>query len=285
MGESPPCLRMKKLIALITLTAMQATPAMAWVGGPWSGNTPDSHTEGLFGGTITMRNGSGMFRFTSFDTAQLGIFSTSMIYYKGITFLGSCQANIDFDSKDVFGITNGSAYNRSPAAVQQRSSPLNDNNPAWEPGRSTRALTTVAIPVSPIVNGAQVTPRITIPVTGGSGPVGIANTSWEGKITRSSPNVRFKCKGEASFIGDQPINFRIAVTEEPPLVNDPAIPLIIPGNLTGVQVDTGGNDPFPTPRNREKIRVYGSRLSYNVSASVGGQNGGLDGTGGGGFAF
>ena len=60
---------------------------------------------------------------------------------------------------------------------------------------------------------------------------------------------------------------------------------LTPGLLQEVEVDRGGNDPFPTPTNRVRIRVFGSRISYNVNASIGGLNAGVDGTGGGGFAF
>ena len=124
-SPSPPAKtgHMKKIIAFVTLAAFHASSAYAWVGGPWSSNTHDNHTTGLFGGTITMKNGSGIFRFSSTDTAQMGAFNSSMIYYKGVTFLGSCQANVDFNEKTVDGITNGSASNRSPASDSTADTP------------------------------------------------------------------------------------------------------------------------------------------------------------------
>jgi hypothetical protein len=283
--------RMKKFIAFVSIAALQGSSAFAWVGGPWSGGTHDNHTTGLFGGSITMPNGSGIFRFSSTETAQMGTFNTSMIYYKGVTFLGSCQANIDFDAKTVDGITNGSAYNRSPAPTQQRTSPINDNNPNWSPTTPGNTTPAVTVPLTPTIEAGAATPRtFTVPGGGVSGPIGIANTSWQGKITKMAPNVRFKAKGEAAFRGAEPTILRFTITEGPPFVDNrpptPPDPVnLTPGILQEVTVDRGGNDPFPNPRNRVKIRVMGSRLSYNVNVSTGGLNGGLDGTGGGGFAF
>ncbi len=281
---------MKKLIALITLVSMQATPALAWVGGPWSGNTWDGKPTGLFGGSITMKNGSGIFRFTSSESAQMGTFNSSMIYYKGVTFFGSCQANIDFDAKRVDGMTNGSAFNRNPGPAQNRTSPVVDNNPNFTPGGGAinQAFT---VPLTPTIVDDEATPN-TYQLTnaGSSGPVGIANTTWSGRLTSTKPNIRFKAKGEANFLGPQPVIQRITVK-----YNDPN-PLIesggdgqpltrIPNVLREVSVDRGGNDPFPEPANRVKIRVFGSRLSYNLFTPVGGTNGTVEGTGGGGFAF
>jgi len=278
---------MKKLIAIITMTAMQATPALAWVGGPWSGNTYSNSVTGTFGGSITMKNGSGIFRFSATESAQMGAFNTSMIYYKGITFFGSCQANLDFDSKTVDGMTNGSAYNRNPGPSQNRTSPIVDNNPNFNPGTGA-ANVAYTVPLQPsIIDGV---PTAATPYTlssiGGSGPVGIANTSWSGKLTRTEPNVRFKAKGEANFFGPQPVVQRMSVKYGPDVVRNETPPAtIVPGPVQEVTVDRGGNDAFPDPANRVKIRVFGSRISYGVSLSVGGTNGSVEGTGGGGFAF
>ena len=281
---------MKKLIAIITLMAMQATPALAWVGGPWSGNTYDGKTTGLFGGTITMKNGSGIFRFTSTETAQMGTYSSSMIYFKGITFFGSCQANIDFDAKTVDGITNGSAFNRNPGPAQNRTTPINDNNPSFLPGGGAAAQA-FTIPLTPTIVDDEATPNTSqLTATGASGPVGIANTSWTGRLTSTKPNVRFKAKGFANFHGPQPViqRFTVKYVEPNPLVESggDGQPLTrIPNVLSEVSVDRGGNDPFPEPVNQVKIRVFGSRLSYNLFTPVGGTNGTVEGTGGGGFAF
>ena len=207
---------MKRLIALLSGIALQLSPAMAHVGGPWSGNTYDNHTDGIFGGMITMRNGSGIFRFSATDTAQLGAFSSSMIYYQGITFFGSCSATIDWESKKISGVTNGSAFNRSPRPAQQQTAPINDNNPNWEPQRPGLAALTLNVPLSPIIVGDQITAR-TQPLAGlgATGPVGIANSHWSGKITKSKPTPKFEAKGQAAFVGARPLTLRFTIQEGP----------------------------------------------------------------------
>lgn len=96
---------MKKLIAFVSLASLQMTPLMAHTGGPWSNNLAESHTNGIFGGIMTGSNLSGTFRFTVTDTAQLGALNASAMYYKGVTYVGSCQADIDFDAKKISGMT------------------------------------------------------------------------------------------------------------------------------------------------------------------------------------
>lgn len=270
---------MKKLIAIVSVLALQASPAMAWVGGPWSAGTHDNHVTGIFGGMITMKNGSGIFRFSSDESAQLGAFNSSMIYYKGRTFLGSCQAHLDFDAKKVVGITNGSAYDRSPTQRRNQTSPLNDNDPNYTGGATTTSQ--ISIPLSPVVSeDGEVTPRTyTLSNINATGSVGIANTNWQGKITSTAPNIRFSASGEAAFLGAESQVFRITVREGE--TEDP----LIPGPLEEVSFDYGSNDPFPKPANVEKIKVIGSRVSYNTVASIGGLNNSITGTGGGAFNF
>jgi hypothetical protein len=137
------------------------------------------------------------------------------------------------------------------------------------------------------VAGEATPANFSLTSVGGSGPVGIANTSWSGKLTSTSPNVRFKAKGEANFLGPQPITQRMYATYGPdtiPPTGDP-VTAYVPGPVESVTVDRGGNDPFPEPQNRVKIRVFGARISYSVTGSIGGTNGSIEGTGGGGFAF
>lgn len=229
---------------------------------------------------MMMKNGSGIFRFSSDESAQLGAFNSSMIYYKGRTFLGSCQAHLDFDSKKVIGITNGSAYDRSPNQRRNQAPPLNDNDPNYS-GTAGGGTSQVTIPLSPIVNAdGEVTPRTyTLSNIQATGSVGIANTSWQGKITSTAPNIRFSASGEAVFVGAEKQIFRITVVEGE--TEDPSIP----GPLQEVSIDYGGNDPFPNPTNKVKIKVMGSRVSYNIVPPVGGLNNSITGTGGGGFSF
>lgn len=279
---------MKKLIAFVSLVAMQLTPAMAHVGGPWSGGTVDSHISGIFGGIMTLRNGSGIFRFSQTDGAQLSAFSASMIYYKGVTFLGSCQAHIDWPTRKIAGMTNGSAYNRSPAVVRQEAPPLVDNNPNFNPQDASLQQRTLTVSLTPAVaaDGTITTRTFQTSNLGAAGPVGIANTHWQGKLTTTAPIPRFEAKGQAAFLGEQPSILEFDIVEGATRTfNTPVGPVEVPGPLERLSVGRGGNDPFPKPRNTEKIRVFGSRISYTAVPSFGGQQGGLIGTGGGGFSF
>ena len=54
---------MKKYAAALTFLSVlfQSTSAMAWIGGPYSNNTADGKSGGVFQGTITMKNGSVLF--------------------------------------------------------------------------------------------------------------------------------------------------------------------------------------------------------------------------------
>ena len=144
-------------------------------------------------------------------------------------------------------------------------------------------------PLTPsIIDGEPVPSSFQLTNVRSSGPVGIANTSWSGRLSQTKPNVRFKARGEANFLGPQPIVQRIVVQYGDPIIppdpEDPTAPFV-PGPIEEVSIDRGGNDPFPEPSNRVKIRVFGSRISYNLFTPVGGTNGTVEGTGGGGFAF
>jgi hypothetical protein len=263
---------MKKILAALTLITFTTSQTFAWTGGPWSGNTYDGNISGLFGGTMAMRDGNGIFRFTATETAQLGAFNSSMIYYRGITYLGSCQAQVDFEFRTVSGITNGSAYNRNNRPAQQQATPLNENDPSYTPGTQ---------PGTQTINTAA--GSITKPGGTNDGPVGIANSSWKGKLTSTRPSVRFKASGQAAFRGSQPVISRITAVQTGDLGNVDAEGAPRDSSFTITQ-DSGGDDVLQKPTNSVKVTVYGSRISSTVSQSVTSDASG-NGTGGGGFAF
>jgi hypothetical protein len=263
---------MKKILAALTLISFTTSQTFAWTGGPWSGNTYDGNTGGLFGGSITMRDGNGIFRFTGTETAQLGAFNSSMIYYKGITYLGSCQAQVDFEFRTVSGVTNGSAYNRNNRPASGQSTPLNENDAGYSPEVNPATFTfTSSIGGSSRAGGEF------------DGPVGIANTSWQGKVTSTRPSLRFTAKGEAAFRGRAPFisRFTVVSTDDVTDIAPDGTDRDISYTITE---DYGGDDELKKPRNRTKIRVYGSRLSSVVRGSIGNETA-ATGTGGGGFSF
>ena len=126
------------------------------------------------------------------------------------------------------------------------------------------------VPLTPTIEGGAATPR-TFTFPAGVLPARSASPTrnWHGKLITVAPNPRFRAKGEAAFRGAEPTLLRFRIVEGPPFVdNRPVIPPatvnLTPGLLQEVEVDRGGNDPFPTPTNRVRIRVFGSRISYNV---------------------
>jgi hypothetical protein len=264
---------MKKLIAFLCILSLQVTPAMALVGGPWSGNTHDGNTGGVFSGSMHFRNGSGIFRFSNNSAAQISVQSVSVIYYKGRTYLGSCMADIDFGRKKVTGITNGSSYNRSPSAATNQSPPLIDNNPDYAPGRPQTAPFSGVNPLAIDPFTGAIVP-FTYSNSLNSASSALANSFWEGNITTNFPNIRFKAKGEVAFIGSAPSVYRGSGS--------------LTGDATSAQttsiIDFGGNDPIEDPENREKVRVFGNRSSYALVGATSPETTGV-GTGGGGFAF
>ena len=96
-------------------------------------------------------------------------------------------------------MTNGSAFNRNPGPAQNRTSPIVDNNPNFAPG-TTGANQSFTIPLIPnIVDGEPTPNTFQLTNVGSSGPVGIANTSWSGRLTSTKPNVRFKATGRSQL--------------------------------------------------------------------------------------
>jgi hypothetical protein len=256
---------MKKLVAILSLISLQVSTAQAWVGGPWSFGTFDNNSGGTYSAIISGTNLSGSLRFTQGDSAQLSAFSSSMIYYKGWTYLGSVQATIDVDSKKVNGVTNGSAFDRSPNSPNN-APPLNNSyyGAGDPPSLSFRRGT----------GDTAVTFNIS-----NFGPIGVANTHWNGKVTRAYPSVRFSCKGEASFRGTPTQyyfqNFVQTDTNPTSLRN-----YVSNDNTT---VDYRGEAPIERATNRARITVLGGQVSRGINTPVGVND--FQGTGGGGFSF
>lgn len=215
---------MKKLIASITALSffLQAVPAMAWVGGPYSNNTPDGKSGGVFQGMISMKNGSGMFRFASGAEPFISPNANSVVFHKGLVFYGDCFGMVDFPSKRVSGITNG------------LTTITYDQNPG---------VTATGTPLLQFSNGSENY---------------ICNTQWNGKFTCTAPNPIFKAKGYA-YIFERDYSNTITtdiittgIIEELPGDPPPIRETTISQSITQSE---------PTPKQRVKIKVYGSRVS------------------------
>ncbi len=100
---------MKKFVATIAFLAMgfHAAPVMAHVGGPYSNNTHDGFQGGVFQGMMTMKNGSGMFRFSAGLEPIISPFAQSVVFHQGFIYYGDCFGMLDFVSKKISGMTNG----------------------------------------------------------------------------------------------------------------------------------------------------------------------------------
>jgi hypothetical protein len=102
---------MKRIFALLAISlAFQGINAHAIIGGPWDYDNYNSNNQGTYSATITMPNGLGMARWTDSQRAFFTDATTndqSVIYYKGIIYIGRVFANIDYQSNSVTGVTNG----------------------------------------------------------------------------------------------------------------------------------------------------------------------------------
>jgi hypothetical protein len=165
------------------LIALVAVPqAQAWVGGPFDGGDYNilHEREGVYQATVTYKNGSGFCQFAQDNalvnqngaTGGLTVFSLenrSLLYYKGITFAGTCTGVVDIDARRVFATTNGTTnLNTSTGSTS--------NDPV-------------------VINGSTGYPGF-----------GYANSTFTAKITKTSPLLRFAGKGEAAFVMDQDLD-------------------------------------------------------------------------------
>ena len=102
---------MKRIFALIAIAlTFQGINAHAIIGGPWDNDNYTSNNQGTYSATITMANGLGLARWTDSQRAFFTDGTTndqSVIYYKGIIYVGRVFASIDFFTDSVFGMTNG----------------------------------------------------------------------------------------------------------------------------------------------------------------------------------
>ncbi len=96
-------------LPLILLASFWATSSsMAWVGGPFSNNSPlRTGTDGTYKLSVTGKNLSGVARFTSSSVGDGA--SSFTIFHEGLVATGRTNAFIDHERKKVFGVFDGSA--------------------------------------------------------------------------------------------------------------------------------------------------------------------------------
>ncbi len=95
------------LILAVIAVQISAANASAWVGGPFSNNSPlPTGTDGTYKLSVTGKNLSGVARFTS-DSIGDGDGSFA-IFHEGLVATGQTEAFIDHERNKVFGVFNSS---------------------------------------------------------------------------------------------------------------------------------------------------------------------------------
>jgi hypothetical protein len=175
---------MKRIsLILASLLLLVGPKASAHVGGPFDNGDFNSFLDssGIYQVAFRFSNGSGFAQFGNNVDADLFLtgtggtttdlpssFSTlnrSIIYYKGVSYLGTCTGMVDHERKIVQGVTNG-------------------NSDVVTTASNTSGGTTTSASNSLINNG------LGFP----------CNTEFRCKITNSSPVLRFNGKGELTII-------------------------------------------------------------------------------------
>jgi hypothetical protein len=103
---------MKKLFALIaTSLTLSGLPASAIVGGPWDNNNFNQQNTGTYQATMYITNGLGMVRFTDDTNAQFALVNQSIVFYRGVVYVGGAFGSVDWTGGNVTCITNGDTIN------------------------------------------------------------------------------------------------------------------------------------------------------------------------------
>jgi hypothetical protein len=187
---------MLKKIQLLFAFAL-ALPAASYglVGGPWDNGDYSQILDetGIYQATLRFSNGQGFcqfgsnvsvstFRDLTLATSGVGsginlnasngsYLNRSLIYYKGVTYLGSCYGTSDMVNNLIEGITNGNSdvttVNASGAAT------------------TTTAATAVSTTNVLVANGTR---SFT------------CNTAWSAKITTKKPVLKFNGKGQLTVL-------------------------------------------------------------------------------------
>jgi hypothetical protein len=177
---------MKRILAAISLTFLGlATPASAIVGGPFDNGSHSASLEGggYYRAILTFGNGSGYMSFspearialiqTTDVSTRASMINRSVLYYKGITYVGAAFGSVDEESSEVQGELNAGSEVSNTAQQTQ-----NNNN--------FFSITNITTTVS----AAVVTSNRSY----------IANGYFKAKIRDRAPILKFVGSGELSFL-------------------------------------------------------------------------------------
>ncbi|MCB1095458.1 MAG: hypothetical protein KDN22_07740 [Verrucomicrobiae bacterium] len=100
---------MRKLLAFaLTAVVLQATPALALVGGPWDNNSHEGNSDGIFSATLILKGGVGLASWGQLSSLpEISRYAESVVWYKGAVYFGTTTARVDVQARKVTGITSG----------------------------------------------------------------------------------------------------------------------------------------------------------------------------------
>jgi hypothetical protein len=180
---------MKRIIASLVIgVSALSGQAFALVGGPFDNNSHSAALDRLatYQAVLSFPNGSGYVYFNpgqliaSENPALPTAFSQkgssnnrSVVYYKGITYVGGAFGMVDIDARYVQADINGS----SDVAISAATTSTQSN----------------------FFTFSQNTTSVSSSITS-SGRSYVNNGNFEGRITQTSPILRFRGKGEMAFL-------------------------------------------------------------------------------------
>ena len=202
-------------------------------GGPFDFNSPGGLRGGVYQAIMMIPNGNGMCRFSDEQGATISLFSDSVVYYKGIVYVGNAFGVVDLDIGFVSGITNGVSNGGQNSAPQGGFGA--PGAAPQQPGASGRAFSS------------------------SGGNTGICNTSFTAKVASQGASTRFYGDGVASFLGE---------IDQPALNVDIDLGDTI-GNTTftvnrDLDSTLGENRSFSQKGERVRMKVFGSRINFVV---------------------
>jgi hypothetical protein len=240
-------------LILASLVLVFGAKASAHSGGPF-GNGDYSElldNSGIYQVAFRFSNGSGFAQFgNNVDTSAftvtgggagatqtqaLTINNRSIIYYKGVTFLGTCFGMVDHERKTVSGVTNG----------------------------NSDVLTTTAVNTTPVgggLPGAVNNAQQTLLNNGNTGMP--CNTEFICKITKTYPVLRFNGKGELTVI-----NPSLATTISAQLAA--ALAGIVAPSSDITPPPAGADDVNPVQPTATAIQNYANAINNLTAALTG----------------
>ena len=180
---------MKRIIASLAIGITALTgQAHAWVGGPFDNGLHSAQLEnGLYQATMSFKNGSGYCYFVSdqwiaSDVASVpsnvdqrgSLRNRAVLYYQGVSYLGSAFGTADAESADIQCILNGNSEATFQTAATQQTT-----NAFTLSSATTNALSTTVVSSSRSFT---------------------FNGQWQARITQTAPSLRFSGKGELAFL-------------------------------------------------------------------------------------